>query len=117
MSHPAKGDAAAGMEAPLGANTLFEQPWWLNAVAPGAWGAVEVSRDGGVLARLPTVIEEFELEGSVVEPVERFFRSSGVTPRSYFRIARFGRRMGFSMAGREITRALLGDFSVPGKRT
>lgn len=37
-------------------NSLFQQPWWLDAVAPGAWGVVEV-RSGGLLqARLPFVL-------------------------------------------------------------
>lgn len=40
-----------------GTNALFEQPWWLDAVAPGAWGAVEVSAAGRVVARLPYVME------------------------------------------------------------
>jgi Acetyltransferase (GNAT) domain len=34
-------------------NSLFEQPWWLNCVAPGAWDAVEVRRGDAVVARLP----------------------------------------------------------------
>jgi hypothetical protein len=36
-------------------NSLFEQPWWLDCVAPGAWEAAEVRREGEVLARLPYV--------------------------------------------------------------
>jgi hypothetical protein len=31
---------------------LFQQPWWLEAVAPGAWGAVEVEEGGEVVGRL-----------------------------------------------------------------
>jgi hypothetical protein len=57
MSHPAKANAAVETEASLGTNSLFEQPWWLDAVAPGAWGAVEVPRDGNLVARLPYVTE------------------------------------------------------------
>ena len=34
-------------------NSLFEQPWWLDIVAPGAWGAAEVKRGDEVVARLP----------------------------------------------------------------
>ena len=34
-------------------NSVFEQPWWLDAVAPGAWSAVEVRRGDEVVARLP----------------------------------------------------------------
>ena len=34
-------------------NSVFEQPWWLDAVAPGLWGAAEVKRGDKVVARLP----------------------------------------------------------------
>ncbi|MFN2567920.1 MAG: GNAT family N-acetyltransferase [Gemmatimonadaceae bacterium] len=37
-------------------NALFDEPWWLTAVAPGQWGAVEIERGGQVVARLPYVI-------------------------------------------------------------
>ena len=33
--------------------TLFEEPYWLDAVAPGTWDAVEIKRDGQVVGRLP----------------------------------------------------------------
>jgi hypothetical protein len=36
-------------------NTLFEEPWWLDAAAPGAWDAVEIEEGGRVVARLPFV--------------------------------------------------------------
>jgi hypothetical protein len=36
-------------------NTLFEQPWWLDAVAPNAWDAVQVSRGDKIVARLAYV--------------------------------------------------------------
>jgi len=38
-------------------NSLFQQPWWLEAVAPGAWSAVEIWRGGALQARLPYVVE------------------------------------------------------------
>jgi GNAT acetyltransferase-like protein len=38
------------------ANAIFQQPWWLDAVAPGHWDAVTVERDGRVVARLPYVM-------------------------------------------------------------
>lgn len=38
------------------ANSLFQQPWWLDAVAPGAWDEVTVERDGATVARLPYVV-------------------------------------------------------------
>jgi len=34
-------------------STLFEEPYWLDAVAPGLWHAVEVKQDGHVIGRLP----------------------------------------------------------------
>lgn len=34
--------------------SLFEQPWWLDAVAPGAWTEVLVRDDAGVAGRLVT---------------------------------------------------------------
>jgi hypothetical protein len=38
------------------ANAIFQQPWWLDAVAPGRWDEVTVERDGRVVARLPFVV-------------------------------------------------------------
>jgi lipid II:glycine glycyltransferase (peptidoglycan interpeptide bridge formation enzyme) len=37
------------------AHSLFEQPWWLDAVAPGAWDAVTVAKGGEIVGRLPYV--------------------------------------------------------------
>lgn len=37
--------------------TIFSQPWWLEAVAPGEWGEVIVERGGELLARMPYVIK------------------------------------------------------------
>jgi lipid II:glycine glycyltransferase (peptidoglycan interpeptide bridge formation enzyme) len=39
----------------LCAHALFQQPWWLDAVAPGAWDAVTVTKDGEIVGRLPYV--------------------------------------------------------------
>jgi Acetyltransferase (GNAT) domain len=38
------------------ANAIFQQPWWLDAVAPGRWDQATVERDGRVVARLPYVV-------------------------------------------------------------
>jgi hypothetical protein len=37
------------------AHSLFEQPWWLDAVAPGAWDAAVIVNDGEIVGRLPYV--------------------------------------------------------------
>lgn len=40
-------------------NSIFEQPWWLEIVAPGRWSDVTVKNDSGVvIARLPYVYKE-----------------------------------------------------------
>ena len=36
-------------------NSIFEQPWWLDAVAPGQWDVIEIVKDGKPVARLPYV--------------------------------------------------------------
>jgi Acetyltransferase (GNAT) domain len=38
------------------ANAIFQQPWWLDAVAPGRWDEARIERDGRVLARLPFIV-------------------------------------------------------------
>lgn len=38
-------------------NSFFQEPWWLDAVAPGAWDAVDVDQGGRTVARLPFVIK------------------------------------------------------------
>jgi hypothetical protein len=35
--------------------SLFAEPWWLDAVAPGAWEDVRVEQSGSLIARLPFV--------------------------------------------------------------
>jgi hypothetical protein len=35
------------------ANSVFEQPWWLDSVAPGCWSEAVVRRGDEVVARLP----------------------------------------------------------------
>jgi Acetyltransferase (GNAT) domain len=36
-------------------NCIFDEEWWLDAVAPESWKAVTVERDGHAIARLPFV--------------------------------------------------------------
>jgi hypothetical protein len=38
------------------AYTLFSQPWWLDAVAPGAWAEAVVRRGSEIVGRLPYVV-------------------------------------------------------------
>jgi hypothetical protein len=39
------------------AYTIFQQPWWLDVVAPGIWKDVTVERGGAVIARLPYMLK------------------------------------------------------------
>jgi hypothetical protein len=38
------------------ADSIFQQPWWLDAVAPGHWAEVTCERNGRIVARLPYVL-------------------------------------------------------------
>jgi hypothetical protein len=50
-------------------NSLFEQPWWLDCVAPGAWDAAEVRRGDEVVARLPYVLRRRMGLMTIVQPL------------------------------------------------
>lgn len=45
------------MTEPRRSHTLFEEPYWLDAVAPGAWRAAQVEAAGAVVGRLPYVLK------------------------------------------------------------
>ena len=36
-------------------NSIFEQPWWLDVVAPGQWGVAEITKNDKLIARFPYV--------------------------------------------------------------
>lgn len=46
-------------------NCIFEEPWWLDIVAPGEWHEATVEENGKVIARLPYVYSK----GIVSNPV------------------------------------------------
>lgn len=43
------------MESIKEVNSIFEQPWWLDAVAPGRWTCLEVKSNDNIVARWPFV--------------------------------------------------------------
>jgi GNAT acetyltransferase-like protein len=49
-------------------NSVFEQPWWLDCVAPGAWDAAIVRRGDEVVARLPYVCRARLGSTTIVQP-------------------------------------------------
>ncbi|MDF2446260.1 MAG: family N-acetyltransferase [Moraxellaceae bacterium] len=53
-------------------------------------------------------LEVFDFEGSMIEPIERFFRGFGAEQQPYHRITRAGRRMRLMLAARELLNAGLG---------
>lgn len=57
-------------------NSVFEQPWWLDAVAQGRWQSIEINSGGKTTARLPYVL------------YKRFgFKIIGMPPNPAFRIS------------------------------
>jgi hypothetical protein len=50
-------DDQTGNESSPYADTIYQQPWWLDAVAPGRWGEATVVRDGQTIARMPYFIK------------------------------------------------------------
>ena len=39
-------------------NSIFQEPWWLEAVAPGQWGEVVIKEDGAIIGRLPYITKK-----------------------------------------------------------
>ena len=67
------------------AHTVFAQPWWLDAVAPGSWGESVVRRGDEIAARLPFGIKEkWGVRVLTQPPLTRFLgpwvRSTGGKP-------------------------------------
>ena len=50
------------------ANSIFEQPWWLDGVAPGRWSAAVIRRGDEVAARLPFVRRRRAGLTAIVQP-------------------------------------------------
>jgi Acetyltransferase (GNAT) domain len=51
--------AAADQSLGVPTASLFQQPWWLDAVAPGGWSAARVLRDGELVGYLPYLTNGF----------------------------------------------------------
>lgn len=56
---PGKRDAGGASPSPARgsscSNSIFDEPWWLDAVAPGDWSEVRIEKDGSTIARWPFV--------------------------------------------------------------
>jgi hypothetical protein len=51
-----------------------------------------------------TVTKQFDFEGSMMEPVERFFRAFGAVQKPYFSVTKLSPRAKFFMVGRDLIR-------------
>lgn len=49
-------------------NCLFQEDWWLDAVAPGAWAVATVGHGADLQARLPYVLTRHPLFSSIRQP-------------------------------------------------
>lgn len=49
-------------------NSLFEQPWWLEAVAPGQWKEIVLKKGEEIVMRFPFVMEKKNGFTSVIMP-------------------------------------------------
>ncbi len=43
-------------------NSVFEQPWWLDIVAPGKWGEAVVKENDKIIARMPYVLQNGKIQ-------------------------------------------------------
>jgi hypothetical protein len=49
-------------------NSIFQEAWWLDAVAPGSWQAIEIGGGQDLQARLPYVASRYPLFTSIRQP-------------------------------------------------
>lgn len=55
------------------AYALFQEPWWLDAVAPGRWDEVVVEQDRAIVARMPFMIKRKFGLTALTQPAFTFF--------------------------------------------
>lgn len=75
-------------------NSVFEQPWWLEAVAPGSWKEAVVQDDSGaVVARLPYCIRKKRIYmPAYTQCLGVWFAEDGLSP--YYRCNEEKERIG-----------------------
>lgn len=54
---------------PVHSYALFQEPWWLDTVAPGRWAEVAITRGGKTVARLPYVLRGPSRMRIIAQPV------------------------------------------------
>ena len=74
-------------------NSVFEQPWWLEAVAPGRWRAAEVRPGDEVVARLPYVVRNRLGLTMIVQPPYTPSLGPWLRPSAGRNVARHGTEM------------------------
>ena len=53
-----RSDAGSADSDTLCSNSIFDEPWWLDAVAPGSWSEVSIEKEGQTVARWPFVVRK-----------------------------------------------------------
>lgn len=79
------------MESDLKPGSIFSQPWWLDAVAPDSWDAVEIERDGKLVARLPYLYSKGRLGLHLGMPMLSQTLGPWITPMEGKASKKFGR--------------------------
>jgi GNAT acetyltransferase-like protein len=80
-------------------NTIFEEPWWLDAVAPRSWQVAELRRDGRIVGRWPYVM--------AVRAGMTYLTQSSLTPRLGPWLQPSPTNAGVDARGREVLEGLL----------
>ena len=69
---------------------LFTQPWWLDAVAPGAWGEAVVKEDNHIVARWPYVHGEYlNVPALTMPPLTQY-----LGPELHLRKTKYAKQLG-----------------------
>ena len=77
---------------PSARTRVFQQPWWLDAVAPGRWDEVTCEEGGRVVARLPFVVRgrpRFRMlaQSSLTQTLGPWVESSDASRRGRWRVS------------------------------
>lgn len=67
-------------------NSIFEQPWWLNTVAPNGWSeSIVKNADDEIIARLPFVFKESILGSKIYMPPNTQTLGAWISDREFKR--------------------------------
>jgi hypothetical protein len=70
------------------ANSIFEQPWWMDAVAHGCWKEILVEENGRVLARWPLLFRPREITTPLLTQTSGFWMADDIAANDPYFTAR-----------------------------